>query len=85
MRKITISHARYNGGTIFSMLSDATTYKEFKDALYAEKSLEMDGNNKVTLVSHDERELAMDDQKLPEGELTIMVTPRNMKAGSYGA
>ena len=81
MRKVTISHARYNGGTLFSIESDATTFEAFKNDLFAAKGLEIDSDNKVTLVSHGERELAMGEQELPTGELTIMVTPRTMKAG----
>jgi len=81
MRKITISHARYNGGAIFSLMSEATTFGEFKTQLYTDKGLEIGEDNKVTLVSHGEKELAMDVQELPDGECTIMVTPRNMKAG----
>ena len=81
MRKITISHARHNGGELFTLQSDATTYEAFKAQLFAEKGLEVNSDNKVTLVSHGERELNMDVQELPNAELTIMITPRNMKAG----
>ena len=81
MRKVTISHARFEGGQLFSIMSDATTFGDFKKQLYADKGLEITGENKVTLVSHDERELGMDTQELPAVDLTIMITPRNMKAG----
>ena len=81
MRKITISHARYNGGALFSIQSDATTFEAFKTDLYTAKGLDIDSDNKVTLVSHGERELAMGVQELPLEELTIMVTPKTMKAG----
>tara|TARA_R110002126_G_scaffold187382_1_gene335951 strand:+ start:355 stop:612 length:258 start_codon:yes stop_codon:yes gene_type:complete len=81
MRKITISHARHNGGAIFSIQSDASNYEGFKSDLYTAKGLDIDSDNKVTLVSHGEKELAMGEQELPTGELTIMVTPRSMKAG----
>ena len=81
MRTIEVSHQRYNGGIPFEIESSAKTFGEFKSELSSLKQLDITMENRAVLTSHGEVELSNSNQELPEGNISIMVTPKTMKAG----
>jgi hypothetical protein len=81
MRTIEVSHQRYNGGIPFEIQSSAKTFGEFKTELSSAKGLDITMENRAVLTSHGEINLSSVDQELPEGNLSIMITPKTMKAG----